>query len=58
MKNEISESLWEHKTKIIYNKVNEIYSGRKNITYLCILLKYKNKVYNKEKQKILINYTK
>ena len=54
MKNEISESLWEHKTKIIYNKVNEIYSGRKNITYLCILLKYKNKVYNKEKQKILI----
>ena len=54
IKNEISESLWEHKTKIIYSKINEIYSGRKNNTYLCILVKYKNKEYINEKQKVLI----
>ena len=54
IKNEISESLWEHKTKIVYSKINEIYSGRKNNTYLCILVKYKNKEYINEKQKVLI----
>ena len=54
IKNEISESLWEHKTKIYYNKINEIYNGRKNNIYFCILIKYKNKFYNHEKQKILI----
>ena len=54
IKNEISESLWEHKTKINYNKINEIYNGRKNNIYFCILIKYKNKVYNNEKQKVLI----
>ena len=54
IKNEISESLWEHKTKIVYSKINEIYSGRKNNTYLCILIKYKNKEYINEKQKVLI----
>ena len=54
IKNVISESLWEHKTKIIYSKINEIYSERKNYTFLCILIKYKNKVYKNIKQKVLI----
>jgi hypothetical protein len=54
LKNEISESLWEHKTKNVYSKINEIYSGRKNNTYLCILNKYKNKEYKNDKQKVLI----
>ena len=54
IKNEISESLWEHKTKIQYNKINEIYSGKNISSFLCILTKYKNKAYSNEKQKILI----
>ena len=54
IKNEISESLWEHKTKIQYNKINEIYCGKNISSFLCILTKYKNKVYSNEKQKILI----
>ena len=54
IKNEISEFLWEHKTKIQYNKINEIYSGKNISSFLCILTKYKNKVYSNEKQKILI----
>ena len=54
LKNEISESLWEHKKKIVYSKINELYSGKKNTTYLCILLKYRNKEYINEKQKVLI----
>ena len=54
IKNEISDSLWEHKTKIKYNKINEIYHGKKINTFLCILAKYKNKVYNKQKEQVLI----
>ena len=54
IKNEISDSLWEHKTKIKYNKINEIYHGKKINTFLCILTKYKNKVYNKQKEQVLI----
>ena len=54
IKNEISGSLWEHKTKIQYNKINEIYKGKNNSSFLCILTKYKNKYYTNEKQKVLI----
>ena len=54
LKSEISESLWEHKKKIVYSKINEIYNGKKSNTYLCILLKYKNKEYINQKQKVLI----
>ena len=54
IKNKISESLWERKAKIKYNKINEIYSGKKFTTFLCILTKYKNKVYKNQKQQVLI----
>ena len=54
IKNEISGSLWEHKTKIKYSKINEIYKGQNISLHLCILTKYKNKHYENEKQKVLI----
>ena len=54
IKNEIYGSLWEHKTKIIYSKINEIYNGRKITTFLCILIKYKNKKYSNDRQQVLI----
>ena len=56
IKTEISGSLWEHKTKINYSKINEIYKEKKINIYICILLKYKNKIYKNAKQKALIIY--
>ena len=56
IKTEISGSLWEHKTKINYSKINEIYKEKKINIYICILLKYRNKIYKHAKQKALIIY--
>ena len=56
IKTEISGSLWEHKTKINYSKINEIYKEKKINIYICILLKYRNKIYKNAKQKALIIY--
>ena len=53
-KSEISGSLWEHKNKIKYNQVNEIYKDKKIKTYIAILSKYKDKDYESEKIKLLI----
>ena len=54
IKNEISGSLWEHKTKVKYSSLNEIYKGKNISGFFCILIKYKNKIYSHEKQKVLI----
>ena len=54
MKNIISESLWKHKTKIKYSKINEIYKGQNITIHLCILLKYKNEDYENENIKMII----
>ena len=53
-KNKISGSLWEHKEKIKYNQVNEIYKDKNIKTYIAILYKYKDKDYENEKIKLLI----
>ena len=50
----ISGSLWEHKEKIKYNQVNEIYKDKNIKTYIAILSKYKGKDYENEKTKLLI----
>ena len=54
IKTEISGSLWDHKTKIKYSKINEIYSGKNIKTHFCVLCKYKNKDYENDKIKVLI----
>ena len=54
IKNEISGSLWEHKIKIKYSKINEIYKGQNISLHFCILSKYKNKNYENDKIKVLI----
>ena len=54
IKSEISGNLWEHKTKIKFNKINEIYKDQNISTHFCILCKYKNKNYENEKRKVLI----
>ena len=54
IKNEISGSLWEHKTKIKYSKINETYKDKNTSLHFCILTKYKNKHYENDKQKVLI----
>ena len=54
IKNEISGSLWDHKTKIKYSKINEIYSGKNISIHLSVLCKYKNKDYENDKIKVLI----
>ena len=53
-KNIISGSLWEHKEKIKYNQVNELYKEKNIKTYIAILSKYKGKDYENEKIKLLI----
>ena len=53
-KNKISGSLWEHKEKIKYNQVNELYKEKNIKTYIAILSKYKDKDYENEKIKLLI----
>ena len=54
IKTEISGSLWEHKIKIKYSKINEIYKGQNISLHFCILSKYKNKNYENDKIKVLI----
>ena len=54
IKTEISGSLWDHKTKIKYSKINEIYSGKNIKIHFCVLCKYKNKDYENDKIKVLI----
>ena len=54
IKSEISGNLWEHKTKIKYSKVNDIYKGQNINIHFCILNKYKNKNYENDKIKVLI----
>ena len=54
MKSEISGNLWEHKTKIKFSKINELYKGQNISLHFCILNKYKNKNYEDEKIKVLI----
>ena len=54
IKNEISGNLWEHKTRIKYSKINDIYKGQNISLHFCILNKYKNKNYENDKIKVLI----
>ena len=54
IKNQISGNLWEHKTKIKYSKINDIYKGQNISLHFCILNKYKNKNYENDKIKVLI----
>ena len=54
IKNIISESLWKHKTKIKYSKINELYKGQNITLHFCILLKYKNEDYENENIKMII----
>lgn len=54
IKSEISGNLWEHKTKIKYRNINEIYKDKNKCLHFCILCKYKNKNYENDKIKVLI----
>ena len=54
IKNAISGDLWEHKIKIKYSKINEIYKGKNISLHFCIMTKYKNKNYENDKIKVLI----
>ena len=56
IKSEISGNLWEHKIKIKYSKINEIYKSQNKSPLICTLCKYKNKNYENEKIKILISF--
>ena len=53
-KNIIKDALWEHKTKIKYSKINEIYKESNSSLHFCILSKYKNKNYGDDKIKVLV----
>ena len=53
-KSKISGSLWEHKEKMKYSQVNEIYKDKNINTYKAILSKYKDKIYEDEKIELLI----
>ena len=62
IKSEISDTLWEHKKKIKYSQINELYKGKNESLHICILSKYKNKDYEDDKTQIFIilsfeNYT-
>jgi len=62
IKSEISDTLWEHKKKIKYSQINELYNGKNESLHICILSKYKNKNYEDDKTQIFIilsfeNYT-
>ena len=54
IKNAISGDLWEHKVKIKYSKINEVYKGKNISLHFCVLTKYKNKNYEDDKIKVLI----
>jgi hypothetical protein len=54
IKNEIKGTLWEHKVKIKYSKISELYPKDKSSIHICILSKYKNKNYENDNMKILI----
>ena len=53
-KNIIKDALWEHKIKIKYSKINEIYTESNSSLHFCILSKYKNKIYGDDKIKVLV----
>ena len=54
IKNEIKDTLWEHKVKIKYSKISELYPKDKSSIHICILSRYKNKNYENDNMKILI----
>ena len=54
-KNELYQSLWEHKTKIKYKNLDIFFKNPNNQMHLCVLKEYKNKNIEKEQIQILIN---
>ena len=54
IKDIISDSLWEHKKKIRYDEISEVYKGKNISTFFSLLLKCKNKTYYNDDSKSLI----
>ena len=53
-KNELYNKLWEHKKRIKYKNLNEVFNPEYTSIYISSLLKYKNKNLESEKIQILI----
>ena len=53
-KNELYNQLWEHKKKIKYQNLNEVFNPENTSVFISSLLKYKNKNLESEKIQILI----
>ena len=54
-KNELYQSLWEHKKKIKYKNLDIFFKNPNNQMHLCVLKEYKNNNIENEQVQILIN---